>query len=109
VIADDQSSDNWADVIGIDRLIHEPARLVIMAILYAVASADFLYLLKETKLTKGNLSSHLGKLEEAGYVHIEKTYEGKTPRTILSLTDEGHEALDNYRAQMKNAIDSMTD
>jgi DNA-binding MarR family transcriptional regulator len=108
-MADDQSSDNWADVIGVDRLIHEPARLVIMAILYAAASADFLYLLHETQLTKGNLSSHLAKLEEAGYVNVEKTYEGKTPRTILSLTDEGCEAFRLYRARMKNAIDSMSD
>lgn len=108
-MADDRRDENWTDVIGIDRLIHEPARLVIVAILYAVANADFLYLLRETQLTKGNLSSHLAKLENAGYVHIEKTYEGKTPRTILSLTDGGHEAFRLYRTQMKNAIDSVSD
>jgi DNA-binding transcriptional ArsR family regulator len=89
---------------SIDRLIHEPARLVIMTILNAVESADFLYLLRETGLTKGNLSSHLAKLEEEGYVAIEKTYKGKIPLTICRLTESGRSAFGRYRAQWKRFL-----
>lgn len=95
------------DMVAVDRLIHEPARMVIAAILYAVDGADFLYLLRETGLTKGNLSSHLSKLEGAGYVAIEKTYQGKIPRTICHMTDEGRAAFDDYRDQLKRAADSL--
>ena len=93
-------------LVEIDRLIHEPARLMIVAILYAVESADFLYLKRETELTKGNLSSHLSKLEEAGYVEIEKTYRGKIPLTICNLSDKGRQAFEDYRKQMKFMVDS---
>ncbi len=92
------------DLVSVDRLIHEPARLVIMAILYAAASADFLYLQRETGLTKGNLSSHLSKLESSGYLEIEKTFQGKTPRTTCSLTEEGRQAFAAYIKQMKGTL-----
>jgi DNA-binding MarR family transcriptional regulator len=97
------SSESWSPE-GIDRLIHEPARLVIATILNAVESADFLYLQRETGLTKGNLSAHLAKLEEAGYATIEKTYRGKIPLTILRLTDKGREAFRGYRTQWQAFI-----
>ena len=90
-----------------DRTIHEPSRLVIVAILYCVKSADFLYLLRETQMTKGNLSSHLAKLEESGYVAIEKTYRGKVPLTICRLTKSGRTAFRQYREQLRRAMDSM--
>jgi DNA-binding MarR family transcriptional regulator len=80
----------------LDRLIHEPARLMIMTVLYAVPEADFLYLQRECGLTQGNLSSHLAKLEEAGYVTIIKTFKGKYPLTICSLTKKGREAFEEY-------------
>jgi DNA-binding MarR family transcriptional regulator len=99
-------SNEIRSLVEIDRLIHEPARLMIVAILYAVESADFLYLKRETELTKGNLSSHLSKLEEAGYVDIEKTYKGKIPLTICNLTDKGRKAFEDYRKQMKFMVDS---
>jgi DNA-binding MarR family transcriptional regulator len=89
----------------IDRLIHEPARLVIMAILYAVESADFLYLQREAALTKGNLSSHLSKLETANYVTIDKTYNGKIPLTVCRLTESGRSAFEAYRTQLKQFVD----
>jgi len=92
---------------GLDRLIHEPARLMIMAILYAVDSADFIYLLRETGLTKGNLSAHLSRLEEAGYIRIEKTFRGKVPQTICSQTDVGRRAFEEYRARLKRAVDAL--
>ena len=101
-------SHDIRSLVDIDRLIHEPARLMIIAILYAVESADFLYLKRETELTKGNLSSHLSKLEEAGYVEIEKTYKGKVPLTICNLTEKGRQAFANYRKQMKFMVDSTT-
>lgn len=102
-------SQELRDFVDVDRLIHEPARLVIIAILYVVESADFLYLLRETGLTKGNLSSHLSRLEEGGYVEIEKTFEGKTPRTIGRLTDSGRNAFEAYRLQLKAIIDPASD
>jgi DNA-binding MarR family transcriptional regulator len=90
---------------GIDRLIHEPARLMIMSYLAVVESADFLFLQSQTSLTFGNLSSHLSRLEEAGYLRIEKKFVGKKPNTILSLTATGREAFDRYRRQMMEMLD----
>ncbi len=91
----------------VDRVIHEPARLLITTILYAAESADFTYLLRETGLTKGNLSAHLGKLEQAGYVEIEKSFRGKVPQTICRLTEKGRAAFQAYRAQMKQIVARM--
>lgn len=93
------------ELANVDRLIHEPARLTIITILYVVESADFLYLRRETGLTKGNLSSHLYKLEDAGYVQIEKTYKGKIPLTLCRLTENGRLAFENYRNQIKNFVE----
>jgi DNA-binding transcriptional ArsR family regulator len=88
----------------IDRVIHEPGRLMIVAILSAVKECDFLYLLNETQFTKGNLSSHLAKLEEAGYVEIEKKFRGKVPQTLLRLTRDGQAAFENYRKALQRAL-----
>ena len=93
----------------VDRLIHEPSRTVILAILAAVESADFLYLQRETGLTKGNLSVHLSKLEEAGYVSIEKTYRGKIPMTLCRMTGDGRNAFDVYRKQLKQFVENTKD
>jgi DNA-binding MarR family transcriptional regulator len=90
----------------LDRLIHEPARLLVVTILAVVESADFLYLQRETGLTKGNLSSHLAKLEEADYVEVEKTYKGKVPLTLCRLTPAGREAFKNYRLQLKQFVET---
>jgi DNA-binding transcriptional ArsR family regulator len=89
----------------LDRLIHEPARLLIVTILSTVASADFLFLQRETGLTKGNLSAHLSKLEEAGYVKIDKTFKGKLPLTVCKLTSAGQKALTQYRKQLQDFMD----
>ena len=70
----------------------------------AVKEADFQYLHQATGLTKGNLSVHLSKLEEAGYIAIEKTFRGKYPLTICRLTEPGRAALDNYRKIVKGAL-----
>lgn len=89
---------NLADL---NRLIHEPSRLAIISLLSAVEEADFLYLMNEIGLTKGNLSSHLAKLEAASYVKIEKTYRGKIPLTVCQLTPAGRKAFRQYRAALK--------
>lgn len=89
---------------GLDRVIHEPARLMLVALLSAVESADFLYLLKESELTKGNLSVHLSKLEEAGYVEAEKTFRGKMPHTEYHLTSKGKSAFDQYRKSLSSVL-----
>jgi DNA-binding transcriptional ArsR family regulator len=88
----------------IDRLIHEPARLMVVALLSKVKEADFRYLYQTTGLSKGNLSVHLSKLEEAGYIAIEKTFRGKYPLTICRLTEQGRKVLGNYRKIMRGAL-----
>jgi len=100
-------NDELKQVVDIDRVIHEPARFLIMAYLYVVASADFLFLMNQTGLTRGNLSSHLGKLEAAGYLAIQKEFVKKMPRTLLSLTDAGRAAFNDYRQQMKQVLDDL--
>jgi DNA-binding MarR family transcriptional regulator len=90
-------------IADLDRVIHEPGRMMIVALLAAVAECDFLYLQRETELNKGNLSSHLAKLEEAGYVEIAKTFQGKVPRTLVRLTAPGRTAFEDYRKRL-NAV-----
>jgi DNA-binding MarR family transcriptional regulator len=84
----------------IDKLIHEPARLLVMAHLYVVETADFTYLMRQTELTWGNLSSHMTKLEEVGYIKVTKEFKGKRPNTMLELTDQGREAFKTYRSRI---------
>lgn len=88
----------------LDRVIHEPARLQIVALLSGAKEADFLFLQRETGLTKGNLSSHLVKLEEVGYVDVEKTFRGKIPMTVLRLTAKGRAAFEGYRKSMNGLL-----
>jgi len=104
---DRKESDELKQMVDIDRVIHEPARFLIMAYLYVVESADFLFLMNQTGLTRGNLSSHLSKLETAGYVDIQKEFVKKMPRTILSLTEAGRTAFNDYRQQMKQVLDDL--
>ncbi len=91
----------------IDRLIHEPARLLIMAHLYVVESADFLFLIRQTGLTWGNLSSHMSRLEAAGYIEVEKGFVGKKPNTRLHLTGEGRAAFEAYRRSMIQVFEDL--
>lgn len=96
-----------ASIMDIDRLIHEPARLMIMAHLFMVEKADFIYLMRQTGLTWGNLSAHLTKLEEGGYLKVEKGYKGRKPSTMLELTPEGREAFGTYTEKMKAMLKDM--
>jgi DNA-binding MarR family transcriptional regulator len=91
----------------IDRLIHEPGRLMLMALLYVVTSADFTFLMNQTGLSWGNLSAHMSKLEEAGYIEVAKAFKGKRPNTMLRLTKQGREAFQSYRLNMKQLLDDL--
>lgn len=91
----------------IDRLVHEPARLMLMAVLYVIDSADFTFLMNQTGMTWGNLSGHMSKLEEGGYLEVEKTFRGKRPNTMLRLTPKGRAAFQAYRAQMRQVLESL--
>lgn len=91
----------FEEMAALDRLIHEPARLAIMTALGACQSADFLFLQRLTGLTKGNLSSHLSKLEEAALVQIDKQFIGKMPNTQASLTVKGREAIERHWQQLE--------
>ncbi|MCK4817871.1 transcriptional regulator [bacterium] len=95
--------------VDIDKLIHEPARLKLLAQLYVVESADFLFLMRQTGLTQGNVSGHLTKLESAEYIEIEKGYAGKRPQTIISLTKKGRRAFKKYVQSMQQVFDGLID
>ncbi len=103
-MAGNDEPTDFSVIAGIDRLVHEPGRLLVLACLAAVTRADYLYVLRQTGLTQGNLSSHLAKLEAAGYVAVEKTFVGKVPRTLLQLTDKGREALREYRRRLTHVL-----
>lgn len=96
------------DAIGrLDPIVHSPARLTILAVLAVAKEADFLFLQRETGLTKGNLSSHLSRLEEAGYVMIEKAFVGRKPHTRCRLSDDGRTAFGEYRAHMASILERV--
>ena len=103
------SSERLQPIANIDRTIHAPARLMILACLYVVESADFTFLMRQTGLTWGNLSSHLTKLEAAGYVEIQKEFVNRKPHTMLHLTEEGRAAFQEYRLSMKGVLDDLPD
>lgn len=91
----------------LDSAIHAPARLMILAFLGAVESADFTFLLTQTGLTRGNLSTHVSRLEDAGYVEVRKEFVERVPRTLYKLTDAGRKAIDQYRDNMRQVIDQL--
>jgi DNA-binding MarR family transcriptional regulator len=93
----------------LDRVIHAPARLMILTYLYVVSKADYVYLMNLTELTWGNLASHLGKLEKAGYVEIEKKFVGKKPHSMVKMTKIGRAAFKQYKANLQNVLDQLPD
>jgi DNA-binding MarR family transcriptional regulator len=103
IMADNNQNDLNLEV-ELDRLIHEPVRLKIMAYLSVLDNADFTFLVSRLGLTMGNLSAHLSKLQEAGYVELEKGYKDNRPHTEISLTEEGNAAYEAYRDQMKQIL-----
>jgi DNA-binding MarR family transcriptional regulator len=100
-------SQDYAALAEIDRLVHEPARLAIIALLYVVESADFTFLVNQTGLSWGNLSAHMSKLEEAGYLDVEKSFKGRRPNTVLRLTPAGRSAFEEYRRSLKQVLGDL--
>jgi len=101
------SSSDLSEVADLDRLVHEPARLAIMALLYVIESADFTFLINQTGLTWGNLSTHMSKLEKAGYIEIEKSFKDRRPNTTLRLTPQGRKAFHEYTRKMKRFLQDL--
>ena len=99
-----KSDENIQPFSFIDKIIHEPARLNIMAYLYVVESADFLFLIRQTGLTFGNLSSHITKLEDTGYVKVIKEFIGKKHHTMIKLTKKGRDTFEEYRKNMEKFL-----
>ena len=104
---DQTKKDELQTLIKIDRFIHEPARLLILALLSVVESADFTFVLRQTGLSRGNLSVQMNKLEQAGYITISKDFIDKVPRTILKMTPQGQQAFYEYRRSMLTALDTL--
>lgn len=88
----------------LDPLLHSELRLAVMSILMSVDEADFVYLKEQTKATAGNLSVQLDKLSNAGYIEIQKGFQGKKPRTTCSITDKGLKAFEEYVEALRSYI-----
>ncbi len=101
------SNDGRDSPLEIDKIIHEPARLQIMTQLYVVDEADFIYIMRQTGLTWGNLSSHMTKLEDAGYIGVRKEFQEKKPRTILNITPSGRKAFERYREMLDKVFEDL--
>ena len=93
----------------LDRTIHSPARLMILAYLSVADSADFVFLTRQTGLTRGNLSSHMTKLESAGYIEVLKEFVDRKPFTLLRITDRGRAAFRAYRRSIRRVLDDLPD
>jgi DNA-binding MarR family transcriptional regulator len=88
----------------LDPLLHSQLRLAVMSLLISVEEADFVYLKEQTGATSGNLSVQIDKLNEAGYIQVTKTFQGKMPRTICKITDTGVNAFDEYIKNLQTYI-----
>jgi len=97
------ASDRYQEV---DRLIHEPARYNIMALLYVVERAEYLFVQNQTGMTSGNLTAHTAKLEKAGYLAVQKKFVRRKPKTFLRLTSLGRKAFEDYRSGMKKIFNT---
>ena len=102
-------NDELHPLADIDKIIHAPARLMVLTYLYVVEYADYVFLSRLTGLTWGNLASHLGKLEEAGYLEVEKKFVGKKPHSIVRMTKQGREAFKAYKQQMQAVLGELPD
>lgn len=94
-------------IANVDPVIHAPARLAIVTVLYVAHAADFVFIQRQTGLTRGNLSSHLTKLESARYITVEKRFVDRIPRTLVRLTEKGSEAFRAYRRQMTEVLKGL--
>ena len=98
-----------AKVANLDRTLHEPARLSVMACLAVIEEADFVFIQNQTGMTGGNLSTHIRKLEQADYVTIDKAFVGAWPRTALRMTTAGRAAFAAYVETMRELFQTLAD
>jgi DNA-binding MarR family transcriptional regulator len=106
-MAREQNDRETNPLADINQLVHAPARLMMLSCLYVVESADYVFLMRQTGLTWGNLATHLAKLEEAGYVSVKKEFKGRKPHTTLSLTRQGRAAFREYKKSMQQVLDDL--
>lgn len=109
MVPTDKTQEELHPLVDIDRVIHAPARLMMLTYLYVVEHADFVFLMRLTDLTWGNLSAHMNKLEEAGYVEVEKKFIGKKPHSIAKLTKEGRAAFQTYKKSLQQVLNDLPD
>jgi DNA-binding MarR family transcriptional regulator len=108
-VVDSGKKDERHPLANIDQVIHAPARLMVLTYLYVVDSADYVFLVRMTGLTWGNLATHLGKLEEAGYIAVEKEFRGKKPHSSVNLTAKGRAAFREYKTNLQNVLNDLPD
>ena len=108
-MADPQTRPGLHPLADINQVVHAPARLMVLTYLYVVESVDYVYLMRMTGLTWGNLATHLTKLEETGYIAIEKEFRGKKPHTTIHLTKQGRVAFKEYKKSMQQVLDDLPD
>jgi DNA-binding MarR family transcriptional regulator len=101
------SDPNLHPLANMDQIIHAPARLMVLTYLYVVESVDYVFLVRLTGLTWGNLATHLNKLEEAGYITITKEFKGRKPHSTISLTDRGRTAFREYKNSLQQVLDDL--
>jgi DNA-binding MarR family transcriptional regulator len=104
-----QADPEMHPLADIDHIIHAPARLMVLLYLYVVESADYVFLMRRTGLTWGNLATHLAKLEEAGYITVKKDFKGRKPHTTIRLTRQGRSAFREYKKSMQQVLDDLPD
>ena len=104
---DSANNEHVEKIDEIDQIIHSPSRLKILIVLAEVVKADFTFLVLTTGLTRGNLSANLRKLEEVGYITIEKSFVNRVSRSMIQLTDHGMMALKSYQADMQMINDAL--
>jgi DNA-binding MarR family transcriptional regulator len=108
-MTDPHSDPELHPLADIDQVIHASARLMVLTYLYVVESADYVFLMRLTGLTWGNLATHLARLEEAGYIAIEKAFRGKKPHSTIRLTEQGRAAFRKYKHSMQHVLDDLPD
>jgi len=108
-MTDLQTEPELHPLADIDQVIHAPARLMVLTYLYVVESVDYVFMTRLTGLTWGNLSTHLSKLEMAGYVTLHKEIKGKKPHTTINLTSQGRAAFKEYKKSMQQVLDDLPD
>ena len=98
---------NNSPLADLDQIIHAPARLRILMMLYVVESLDYVFLKNQTNMSWGNLATHLNKLEDAGYISVKKGYQGKKPQSQIQLTPQGRTAFQDYKNTLQKILDDL--